>query len=63
MKLRDFLRLFPEVRLTNSQLAFAVYLENRGQRFCVDFGYANAIEKAWELMDREDASLGWRRIQ
>jgi hypothetical protein len=58
VKLKDFLRQFPDVTLTNSQLAFATYLENRGQRFLVDFGYLNAADKAWELMDREDALMG-----
>ena len=60
MKVREFLRMFPDVQLTNSQLAFCLFLESRGQRFLVDFGYANAIEKAWELMDVEDAWLGVR---
>jgi len=58
MKLKDYLRQFPDVQLTNSQLAFCTYLERRGQRFLVDFGYLNAADKAWELMDREDAAMG-----
>lgn len=57
MKVREFLRMFPDVQLTNSQLAFCLYLESKGQRFCVDFGYNNAIDKAWELMDLEDGVL------
>ena len=60
MKVREFLRMFPDVQLTQSQLAFCVYLESRGQRFLVDFGYANAIDKAWELMDLENERLGVR---
>lgn len=57
MKVREFLRMFPDVQLTSSQLAFCCYLESKGQRFCVDFGYQNAIDKAWELMDLEDGVL------
>ena len=44
---------FPDVKLTGQQLAFCLYLESKGQRFCVDFGYQNASNKAWELLDRE----------
>jgi hypothetical protein len=60
MKLAEFLRLFPDVKLTSSELSFCLYLEIRGQRFLIDFGYANAADKAWELMDLEDVGLGVR---
>lgn len=53
MSVSEFLHLFPDVQMTNSQRAFCLYLESKGQRFCVDFGYQNASNKAWELLDRE----------
>lgn len=35
-----------EVEITSEQLHACRYLEGRGFRFCVDFGYENAVEKA-----------------
>ncbi len=59
MKLKEFLRLFPDIKLTNTQIAFCLFLEQEGQVFCVDFGYGNAVAKASELIDDELASM-WR---
>lgn len=37
------LKLSPEVRFA------CLYLESRGKRFCVDFGYENAVSIATEM--------------
>ena len=36
------------IRLTTKQRLACRYLERVGQRFCVEFGYGNAVEKARE---------------
>lgn len=36
------------ISLTPPQFYACAYLENNGLRFCVDFGYQNAIDKARE---------------
>ena len=35
----------------------AAFLESRGFRFCVDFGYQNAVEKAASIMTAELESV------
>lgn len=35
-----------DLSLTTEQLHAAAYLERFGQRFCCEFGYENAVEKA-----------------
>lgn len=35
-----------DLRLDEAQLRACAYLERLGQRFCVEFGYGNAVEKA-----------------
>lgn len=42
---------------TEEQLIAGNFLESRGQRFCVDFGYENAIAKADDLLDLEIAEI------
>jgi hypothetical protein len=49
MSLRDFLQRYPGI-LTNTEIAYSHWLEQRGLRFAVDFGYANAFLKATEMM-------------
>lgn len=39
--------------LTYEQTAACRYLESKGLRFCVDFGYDNAFEKAFQTMESE----------
>jgi hypothetical protein len=51
MKLDFFIKHFPEVRMTREQIAACRYLESRGLRFCIDFGYENAFDKAFDSMD------------
>ena len=45
-----FLQRFPDYQTTSDQLAFAKYLEQRGLRFLIDFGFENAERIAWELI-------------
>jgi len=45
-----FLQRFPDYKTTSDQLAFAKYLEQRGLRFLIDFGFENAERIAWELI-------------
>ena len=55
MKLDDFLRFFPDVQITSEQMAACRFLESIGLRFCIDFGYENAFETAFEKMAEMDA--------
>ena len=57
MNVDDFLRFFPDVKLTDEQLACCHYLQREGKRFCVDFGYQNAPDMVWDAMDREVESM------
>lgn len=50
-----FLGYFPDVVITDVQAAACRYLERRGQRFLVDFGYENAIDKAMDQSELEHA--------
>jgi hypothetical protein len=43
-----------ELKTTDAQDLACAYLEGHGQRFLVDFGYENAIEKAAYLPLRGD---------
>ena len=43
---------------TFSQMAYARYLEQEGLRFCVDFGWENAEEIAWDRLERGESILG-----
>lgn len=42
-----------DVPLTEDQVAAGEFLESRGQRFLVEFGYENAVEKADMLFIEE----------
>ena len=60
MTVAELLRWIPDVRPTCEQLIAMLYLERRGLRVCVDFGYANAIEKAredWRDRKRKRVSI------
>ena len=46
MSVHAFLRYFPDIRLTPEQVWACAWLEYRGKRFLIDFGYANAVELA-----------------
>ncbi len=46
MTFSEFAHYFPDTQVTIQQALACHYLERAGQRFCVDFGYDNAIEKA-----------------
>ena len=52
-RLKKLLRL----RMTKQVDFAAEFLESRGLRFCVDFGYENAVEKAAAIMTAELESV------
>jgi hypothetical protein len=52
MKLAEFFKLFPDYAVTFDQLAYADYLERRGARFLIDFGFENAEAMAWGDLER-----------
>ncbi len=52
-----FMKLNPSIKITQEQIACCHYLEREGQQFCVDFGYENAPEKVWAMMDSEIAGM------
>jgi hypothetical protein len=52
MKLHDFLWHFSALQLTEEQMAACRFLESRGLRFCVDFGYENAAAIAEPILAR-----------
>ncbi len=35
------------------------YLEKRGKRFCIEFGYENAVELAMQESEKEFEETGW----
>ena len=47
MPIDQFLKYFPDVQITQAQLAYCRYLEQQGKVFCVDFGYKNAEDITW----------------
>jgi hypothetical protein len=50
MTLQDYERLMDVQIPLDEDTRFAIqYLEERGSRFCVDFGYENAKDRAAEL--------------
>ena len=44
---------FPNVPVTEEQVACIRYLERTGKRFWIDFGYENAPQIVWAEMDDE----------
>lgn len=47
------------VAVTPEQMRACLYLERRGKRFCIDFGYENAVSLAradWRARRRKKAS-------
>ena len=48
-----FLAAFQDYEVSFEQLAYAHYLETRGKRFCIDFGFENAEDLAWQLLEEE----------
>jgi len=48
-----FLAQYPDYEVRPDQVAFAKYLEQRGLRFLIDFGFENAERIAWELIEVE----------
>lgn len=56
MRFEDFMRLCPGAGITEPQAAACRFLESRGLRFCVDFGYSNA----WAIiLSSPEAEMGW----
>jgi hypothetical protein len=51
------------LQLTTEQLRAGRYLERVGQRFCVEFGYQNAVEKAREHWLQRRRDLYRKRVQ
>ncbi len=41
------------VPLSEEQIVAASYLQSRGARFLIDFGYQNAVDKANDLFNSE----------
>lgn len=54
-EMRDKLSL----KTTDAQDRACCFLEGRGQRFLVDFGYENAIEKMKEIKARAPMNRQW----
>lgn len=52
MKLDDYIRYFPNHCITEEELIFCRYMEAKGLRFCVDFGYENAANKSLAMLDQ-----------
>lgn len=52
-----FVEHFPDVDISTMQLAACRYLERKGLRFTIDFGYENAQSMVWGLIDPEGMSL------
>lgn len=48
-----FLTFFPDYEVSFEELAYAHYLETKGLRFLKDFGFKNAEDMAWDLLDDE----------
>jgi hypothetical protein len=51
-----------QIPLTTEQSRACAYLERLGQRFCVEFGYANAIENAREHWREKRRQQRLRRV-
>jgi len=51
--LDTFLRAWPGV-VPQRAIGFCRFLESRGQRFCIDFGYENAEDITWDWLEREE---------
>lgn len=49
----EFNRMNPGI-IPENVMPFCRFLERRGLRFCVDFGYETAEEKCWEILEREE---------
>lgn len=47
MTVREFIKHYPDYQVTESQLDYALYLERRGHRFLIDYGFENAERIAW----------------
>lgn len=58
MKIKEFLRHFPNYIVSQSQLAYADYLERQGLRLCIDFGFENAEDMAWDRLEAGEYQLG-----
>lgn len=63
MKFAEWCRCFSESAdaLNRGQIAACRFLEKRGLRFLIDFGYENAEDIAWNIMEREKLrdALDW----
>lgn len=46
-----FAEHFPDVQITAEQLAACRYLERKGLRLTIDFGYESAASKVWDMLD------------
>lgn len=59
MKAREIVRRL-DLPATEEQLRASTYLERYGYRFCCEFGYENAVEKAVEHWRSRHAVVGVR---
>ncbi len=57
LQIDEFLRLCPDVQITDRQVRAARYLQSQSKRFLIDFGYANAEQIAWDILERQIAEL------
>lgn len=53
MDFRLFLAMFPGYPVTTSQMSYCDYLQRRGLRFLVDFGFENAEAIAWDELEQQ----------
>ena len=55
MRMFEFREMFGYEEVPDSIVLAASILEARGKKFCVDFGFFNAVEQAEEVLTREAA--------
>ena len=55
MRMFEFCEMFGYEEVPDSIVLAASILEARGKKFCVDFGFFNAVEQAEEVLTREAA--------
>jgi hypothetical protein len=60
MKIREYSFLYSRYGLPDEVIYAGEFLESRGFRFLVDFGWFNAIDKAAEILaDEADKGTVW----
>ena len=54
MTIREFKKRCPDVEITDEQIAAADYLESRGKKFMIDFGYNSCGELAKRQFEKDE---------